>query len=124
MSQIFNFRFELWATLASHDPEAFERQRARVIQNAIGRANPELRHRLRGLQFRIDMERERAGTPLASCIRLSEIMWDNFYGEFMTAVCQAKDASASSPSSPEPVSPPTAAKVIPFRPRRDSQDHN
>ena len=72
------FDFEAWAKLAKEDPEEFERRRVEEIRKVID-ARPDLRHRLEGLQFRIDAERKLARTPLKACLRMSTMMWDSFY---------------------------------------------
>ena len=69
--------FDDWARLASRNPAAFEAQRARALEAAISRANSaERRQRLRRLQWRVDMMRARANTPLAACVQMYEMMWN------------------------------------------------
>ena len=75
------FDFDNWAQLAKDDPQAFEAKRLSVIEDLIDQAPPALRQRLRGLQWRIDMERERCKTPLQACIRISNMMWDMIYAD-------------------------------------------
>lgn len=75
------FDFDAWAALAQNDPQGFEAKRLSVIEDLIEQAPPALRQRLRGLQWRIDMERERCGTPLQACIRISNMMWDMIYAD-------------------------------------------
>jgi hypothetical protein len=67
--------FEVLVDMARNDPQGLETLR-RSLTNAVITAAPneEARRRLLGLQFRIDMERRRAGTPLAAAMRLSELM--------------------------------------------------
>ncbi len=72
------FDFEAWAKLAKEDPEEFERRRLEEIRKLID-SRPDLRHRLEGLQFRIDAERKLARTPLKACLRMSTLMWESFY---------------------------------------------
>lgn len=72
------FDFEAWARLARENPEAFERRREQEIRKLID-ARPDRRHRLEGLQFRIDAERKLARTPLKACLRISTLMWNSFY---------------------------------------------
>jgi len=72
------FDFEAWAVLARENPEEFERRREQEIRKVID-ARPDLRHRLEGLQFRIDAERKLARTPLKACLRISTLMWNSFY---------------------------------------------
>ena len=81
--QKFNFNlaeFDHWAHLAVADPDAFEARRSRLIEAFISSVPAERQPRLRGLQWRIDQVRRTARTPLASCIRISRMMWDSVLG--------------------------------------------
>jgi hypothetical protein len=73
--------FDKWVSLASSDPDGFERMRRALIEQFIQRAPEARRHRLRCLQWRIDQERARSKTPLAACIRLSRMMWERVTAE-------------------------------------------
>ncbi len=73
--------FEAWADLAENDPPAFEDLRQAAIEEAIQQAPAGSQQRLRGLQWRIDQERRRARTPLAACIRISQMMWESVTGD-------------------------------------------
>lgn len=76
-----HFDFEQWSNLAALDPEAFEARRRALIEEVIRSTPLHRQPRLRGLQWRLDRLRERSGTPLAACIRMSEVMWDALLGE-------------------------------------------
>ncbi len=80
--------FEELAQLAQTDPEAFEARRQALIEEAISQAPEERQERLRRFQWRIDMERKRAKTPLAACLRLNDMLMEMVYGEggFLEAV--------------------------------------
>jgi Protein of unknown function (DUF3135) len=71
-----NFDFDEWAMLARTAPDEFEQRRHDIIESLI--ANSGHVRRLRGLQWRIDLERKRARTPLQACVFLSSLMWDSF----------------------------------------------
>ena len=71
-----DFDFDEWAMLARTAPDEFEQRRRAVIESVISSSDHV--RRLRGLQWRIDIERERARTPLQACVRLSSMMWDSF----------------------------------------------
>lgn len=75
-----SFDFDEWVTLAQHDPDEFERRREILIENFIRDLPPARQRRIRGLQFRIDMERRRARTPMGACIKFSTMMWDALLG--------------------------------------------
>jgi len=74
--------FDEWAALARTDPRAFEERRLALIEEFLKQYPQSEQQRLRGLQFRIDMERRRARTPMAACLRLSGMMWDSLVGEY------------------------------------------
>lgn len=104
------FDFDAWSRLAREDAAAFERQRQALIERALEAAPPDLRQRLRGLQFRIDMERARAATPLAAAVRLNAMMWSKFI-EWRDACAGVTQKRAAAPRPP-------AATLIPFPGRR------
>ena len=66
--------------LAMHrdNPESLEELRRRLTCKILRQAPDSTRRRLEGLQFRIDMELQRASNPTARCIRLSDMMHDSF----------------------------------------------
>lgn len=69
------FDFDEWARLAREDATSFEHRRQALIERTLEAAPVNIQQRLRGLQFRIDMERERAGTALGAAVRLNSMMW-------------------------------------------------
>ncbi len=71
--------FDHWSQLAKTDPETFERERSAVLDACIARASHDHQDRLRRLQWRIDRIRETAGTPMAACMRISDLMWRTFH---------------------------------------------
>lgn len=73
--------FDEWRLLAIRDPEGFEAARRRVLDEVIAQAPENRRHRLKGLQWRVDRVRERSATPLAACISLSGMMWESLAGD-------------------------------------------
>jgi hypothetical protein len=75
------FDFERWAALAKADAASFEAQRAQMIDALIAGSSPRNQARLRGLQWQIDVVRGRAGSPLSSCVRMFNRMWESVYGE-------------------------------------------
>lgn len=77
----FVVNFDEWSDLANRDPDSFEDRRRAMLNHFFDQIPEERQQRLRGLQFRIDMERRKAKTPLAACIRISNMMWDSVSGE-------------------------------------------
>jgi hypothetical protein len=101
--------FEAWSKLAKDDPAEFERRREFVLRSAIDSAPAAFRPRLEGLQGRLDLERRRAATPLASCVRLNTLMWAGFFR------LRRELANASSRTPPSTGAPRQSAQIIPLR---------
>lgn len=115
MATDLDFDFDQWVALAVADMEAFEAKRQAMIEAIIVSSPTYLQPRLRGLQFRIDMERRRSKTPLAACMRISEMMWDMVLGEDgLKASLEALENMLSGQDVPAQKAPQTAAKVLSF----------
>ena len=102
--------FDVLVDMARNDPQGLETLRRSLTDAVIAAASNETtRRRLRGLQFRVDMERRRATTPLAATIRISEMM------------CQSLAALHRSMVAPEPWQAPEptvddpSGRVVAFR---------
>ena len=76
-----DFDFDDWAKLAKEDPDAFENRRNQMIQDVIESTSPEVKRRMQGLQWQIDKIRSTSSNPMASCLKISQMMWDNVLGE-------------------------------------------
>lgn len=103
------FDFDRWVRLARENPEAFERERARVVGELIAGAPQDVRPRLEALQWQVEQARRRARTPLAACLKISSMMWDRVVGEqglLERLSALAGDAAAA---------PRRTATVLPFR---------
>lgn len=72
--------FDQWSDLARSNPEAFEARRSKVIDEFIAAMPAHKQHRMRCLQWKIDQVRNQCATPMAACIKLSEMMWDSLIG--------------------------------------------
>ena len=79
--QITSFNFDEWMKLAKEDPEAFEKQRLETIQNVISKSTGSSKNRLEGLQWQIEQMRKTSKTPMATCLNISKMMWENVQGE-------------------------------------------
>ncbi|MBL4868288.1 MAG: DUF3135 domain-containing protein [Pseudomonadales bacterium] len=90
--------FDELLRLAEKDPDRLEALRAEMCEQLILDAPVELRRRLRGLQFRIDMERRRSSTPMAACIKISEMMHESF-GRLRDALNEAQSIQAGTLTS-------------------------
>lgn len=67
------------AKLAQTKPQVVERYLRCKVNQIINRARPENRLHLQQLQFRIDAIRYRSKTPLAACIKISQMMHDELW---------------------------------------------
>jgi len=76
-----SFNFDEWMKLAKDDPEAFEKQRLEAIQGVISNSSDNSKNRLEGLQWQIDQMRKTSATPMAACLDISKMMWENVQGE-------------------------------------------
>lgn len=105
-----SFDFDQWATLASQDPEAFERMRGRTIEQAIRQAPAEKQQRLRCLQWQLDRIRQTSRTPMVACLRMNRLLWKAVIGEGGLLEC------LGGPQSPAgPYRRPHCARILPFR---------
>jgi hypothetical protein len=68
--------FDELMKLALQDPDKLEALRQSLVEDTINSAPEHVQRRLRGLQFQIDMEREKASNPVSSCVRISKMMHD------------------------------------------------
>lgn len=109
--------FDSWAALAKADPAAFEARRQAAINAFIDAAPADQQQRLRGLQFRVDMERSRASNPLSATIRISRMMWGAF-GDLREALDQAVNGAVVTADSRGADSVQrSSARIIPFAAR-------
>lgn len=114
LGALMEFNFDEWSALYRSDPEEFERRRTEEIRKVIAAAPATSRRRIEGLQFRIDMERRRAKTPLAACIALNRMMWDSFM-ELQQALRDLLDAAEAKTASPGAKREAArVAQVLPF----------
>ena len=70
--------FDVLMELAQNNPEELEQIRIQLSQEILDDATPRLKQRLEGLNFRMNMERQRAKNPLQCCIRITALMHDSF----------------------------------------------
>lgn len=110
-SSSHSFDFDEWVELASTDQDSFEQRRNAMIEDLITQAKEPIRRRLRGLQFRIDLERHRARTPMQACLKISSMMWDSLLDDngLKAALESLSRADSDFPKYQ------FSAKVIPFR---------
>ena len=99
--------FDVLVDMARNDPQRLEALRRKLTESVIAGADTEQkRRRLEGLQFRIDLERRRARSPLAATIKISEMMCHSL---------AALHRSMVTPFVAEEISdPPRTAKILEF----------
>ncbi|MGD8418182.1 MAG: DUF3135 domain-containing protein [Pseudomonadales bacterium] len=89
--------FEVLVDMARNDPEGLETLRRSLTNAVIATARSEhSRRRLQGLQFRVDLERRRAASPLAATIRISEMMCRSLADLHASLLTPVEDAPAGS----------------------------
>lgn len=113
MNHVVLPEFDQLRELAQKDPEALERLRRELCDQLICSAPEAYRRKLRGLQFRVDMERRRAKSPMAACIAISGMMHDSF-DQLRQALNEAA-GNATSATGGSPHESALEAKVLPFR---------
>ena len=107
--------FEELLRLAQNNPDKLEQLRIQWCEQIIHDAPSEYRRKLRGLQFRIDMERRKAKSPMAACISLSGMMHDSF-DSLRYALNDATDTTGRNVLFSEEIqNSPELATVLPFR---------
>lgn len=98
--------FDVLVDMARNDPHGLESLRVSLTEAVIAEAGDELkRKRLQGIQFRVDMERQRARSPLAACIRVSEMMCQSLAELHRSMVMPVEDVPLHVRSEPATVLP-------------------
>ncbi len=72
-----NFDIDLWIKLAAEHPFKFEQQRHQWLESSILNADPELKPRLRGIQWEIHMDLEIARNKFRECKHLAGRLVDH-----------------------------------------------
>ncbi len=104
--------FDKLREMAQNNPEQLEALRVQLCDRLIQDAPEQYRRKLRGLQFRIDMERRRAKSPMAACIAISGMMHDSF-DKLRQTLNEA--IGHSEPFTRKEPAAETAAQVLQFR---------
>lgn len=109
--------FDVLVDMARNDPQRLENLRLRLTRSVIeGAATEQKRKRLEGLQFRVDLERKRARSPLAAAIRISEMMCHSLadlHRSMVTPLVTEEDAQPH-PSAKVLAFPPPAGPYVEF----------
>jgi hypothetical protein len=104
------FDFEYWAQLWKRDPQVFEVERARLMKMFIASAPESKRQRLHAIQWRVDIVRKQAKTPMAASLRVQKMMWDSLCGKhgLLNALEMLKGSRVSEPEAQQ------SADILPF----------
>ncbi len=77
------------------------------------RAPADKHQRLRCLQWKLDQIRNLASTPMAACLQINRLLWENIYSEHGLLHCLQHLQSVKQPDN----SNQTMAKILPFQGR-------
>jgi hypothetical protein len=93
-SYLVSLDFDRLQQLYVEDPVQFETVRQEIIEEHLDKMQGDEVHtrRMRGLQFRIDMERRKKRPPLGTCLKISSMMWEQFYQDFHPALMSLQDS--------------------------------
>lgn len=100
--------FEELMALALNEPAKLEELRQSWVEETINSAPELFQRRLRGLQFQIDMEREKASNPVSACVRISKMMHDGL-ANLQDVIKNSHNNEFEPQGSQQPV-----AAIIPF----------
>ena len=109
-----SFNFDAWRALYEQDPEAFEQERAKMIENTISAAPEQHQRRLRGLMFQIEAKRQAAKSPMDACVQISNMMWDQFEQLRLHLNAIASPEQLSEDELKRLQKPKEAARVLPL----------
>lgn len=113
------------STLARTDPEGYELLRSKLIKELIDRSPESMKPRLRGMQFRIDCERQLSHSALGMTVKLYELMWGSFLNlndrlqDFIAPETESLTPHGAKPGAgvAVPSLSEQCAQVLEFRPR-------
>ncbi|WP_417597884.1 DUF3135 domain-containing protein [Oceanospirillum sp.] len=107
--------FDVLMDLAQNNPEQLETMRNTLSEEIIQNASPRARNKLKGIVFRVNMERRRSKTPLQSCIRIAALMQASC-GQMREKLGLLKSQPLYLVNRTERPKPEQADNVLPFRP--------
>ena len=105
--------FDTLMDMAENRPEELEKLRREFTENLLKSAPERSRRRLRGLQFKVDMELRRAKNPTDRCIRVSQLMHESF-SRLNIALNGAKNFTPANYQNDASFSEPVSAQIIPL----------
>ncbi len=111
--------------LARDDPQAYETLRRELVESFIANAPDKYQKRLRGIQFRVDHQRQLSHTALGSTVLVYRLMWGSFLCLSSTwqELAGVGDRCGFFESRPiEESLPKTSAQILEFQPRHSLAD--
>ncbi|WP_305041199.1 DUF3135 domain-containing protein [Geoalkalibacter sp.] len=109
--------FEGLSSLYQQDPEKFEEQRKRLIDQTIESFPEECRQRAYGLQFTIDCQLRKYTDPIMRMNKMVEIFWQQF-AQFQETINDPEKIMQERREARQ------SAKIIPLRRRDDDHTPN
>lgn len=108
--------FDVLMDLAQNDPDKLEEIRQKLSAEIMADATPTLRPKLEGLNFRINMERQRSKNAMQSCLRITALMHDSFdkMRHELDVLVNPSPANLHEVSQPEMIMTPSKDNIIPF----------
>jgi Protein of unknown function (DUF3135) len=77
--------------------------RKECLDELIEQAPEHFRQRMEGLQWQVDVLRERSANPMAACLSISQMMWDSVVGERgLLEALEAPSSMERSKADPRP----------------------
>ena len=102
--------FDHWEALSRLNPELFETERSRVIEDAIRNAPIHKQHRLRCLQWKLDQIRKTSSTPMVASLLINRLLWEKVVGK--NGLLEQLN-TLQTPGRHQQI-PPDSAEIIPF----------
>ena len=117
----FMLDFDEWMVLAKNSPDEFEEKRREHIELFFENIPEEKQDRLKGLQWQIDQMRKLSRSPMASCIAISNMMWDSVQhlNECQYELVNTTLGRGSKNNKPKPAS----ATILPMPTRSQYSGH-
>lgn len=66
-----------WAQLARQDPQAFETMRTELLNEFIQNSPANLQRKLQGMQWKIELVRQRSSSPVEALAEITGMMWQS-----------------------------------------------
>lgn len=110
-----DFDFDYWCRLAKENPDVFETTRKQELDKYISKlGDTSTQERMKKLQWRIEMERQRSKNPMDSAIRIYDMMWETVGKNFELIQELADEFRPQGETAKTKTAERSQAKVLPF----------